>query len=1062
MRHHAFWVLAASSLFAAGCDCEGTVPATDAGSPPRDAGGGMDSGTIDDDGGPPPPMDAGFDAAGPVCGDLMCMIGERCEMSPAPTCVPNECADLTCAPTERCAPAPVGPGNVCVDNSCSDSVDCPTEEHCAGGVCVADVCVPGTQTCTAAGEVSECAADGSGTAVRYRCGSDAYFTSACTVDGTEAYCPCRDDWDCPSNTECDVDRCVGTGVAPTCLLPPAPFTDVLPSLEPGFPWGGTDRGDRDATGSPFPSSSQVVMTPLVANLDDDNGDGLIDERDFPEIIFMTFCGSDYTNNGVLRAVHGGGPARGGDFFATCGATEWHEGDALSVSCACSAADLDSSTTLAAGDLDGDGVPEIVGVLENDRIRIYSNRGVPIVTSSFSVSGGNPSVAIANVDGVGLAEILVGNRLYTLEHDASGAIAFVDEFRGARGQGDNGQGPISCIADLDGDGRQELIGGSTVHRLPNAPAGATRRADCTGSETDPDEVEWCAGRLVEVWDGRAVNGAPAERDGFCAVADVWGADPASPPGPDNRPDGVPEVITIAAGRLQIYDSRDGTLIDDRNLPGGRGGAPNVDDFDGDGFPEIGTAFDNEYVLVDLQPPTGMCPAWPTVFRDDMTGLQGNPARTPPTTACATAADCGDVSQLTCNPSTSQCVCLHNGWMRRTEDDSSQVTGSSVFDFNGDGSAEVIYNDECYFRVYAGIDGTVYFKENSPSRTRTENPVVADVDNDGNAEIVFAASNESGFCSEGNDFNNGIEVWGDASDTWVSARRIYNQHAYHVTNVYESGGVPAREPESWRPWNGRLYNTYRSQPRQPFGIAPDLQVGAVQISSPDATCGTLSTTIDITVRVVNAGDLRVGPDVLVGFHGEWTAGGVMEPLYADAAMTPLTTTLGAPLEPGGERFVTVRYDAAFNSPGVLPDRVRVVVDEGDRERECREDNNESTVPVMAGAAEPDLLVELGVVGGVCPVKTFETTLRNVGAVPVSNVTVRYYAGDPATGGTPIHDELVPGPIPAGGMVTFTATIAMFPARDVVVFVVADPDDAIAECNDGNNDDMTDDRVLCSVIF
>ncbi len=85
---------------------------------------------------------------------------------------------------------------------------------------------------------------------------------------------------------------------------------------------------------------------------------------------------------------------------------------------------------------------------------------------------------------------------------------------------------------------------------------------------------------------------------------------------------------------------------------------------------------------------------------------------------------------------------------------------------------------------------------------------------------------------------------------------------------------------------VYNTYRSQPRSPFGIAPDLTIGAVQISSPDATCGTLSTTIDVTVRVVNAGDLRVSPNVVVGFHGEWTAGPVMEPLYADAAMTQLT--------------------------------------------------------------------------------------------------------------------------------------------------------------------------------
>lgn len=1052
MKWNAIRGACALLLVGSGCDCTGPVAGGDGG----DAGGVMDDGSSPSDGGDSGGADAGFDAAGPECALVTCTIGERCEMD---VCVPNECADLMCLPTERCVPAPMGPGNVCVDNTCTDSIDCPDDEHCATGRCIADVCVAGTRMCTTDGEVAECSSDGSGTSVRYRCGSDAYYTSTCTEDGVDAYCPCRDDWDCPGFTVCDVDRCEGTGVAATCRLPPAPFTDVLPSLEPGFPWGGIDRGSRDAVGSPFPSSSQVVMTPLVANLDDDNGDGFIDERDFPEIIFMTFCGSSFRANGILRAVHGGGPARGGDFFATCGTTEWHEGDPLSISCSCATANLDPTSTAAVGDIDGDGIPEIIVAGEGDRLRIFSNTGVPLVTSSFTIPAGNPAVAIANFDGAGFAEIAVGREIYTLERDTSGALVFVDEFRGSLGQGRNGQGPISCIADLDGDGRQELIGGSTVYRFPVAPPGATRRSDCTGAETIPDEIDWCAGRLPVLWDARSINAA-AIREGFCAVADVWGADPTQPPGPMNPLDGIPEVITVTSGRLQIFDSRDGTMIDDRNLPTGRGGAPNIDDFDGDGFPEVGTAGDNEYILIDLQAPTAMCPVWPRTFIDGVAGLQGNPMRAVPGAICMTGADCGDIDQFACNVSTGQCVCLHNGWLRRTEDSSSRVTGSSVFDFNGDGAAEVVYNDECFFRIYAGIDGTVLFRENSPSRTRTENPVVADVDNDGNAEIIFAASNESGFCSVGNNFNNGIEVWGDVSDSWVGARRIYNQHAYHVTNVFESSGIATREAESWLPWGGRLYNSYRSQPRS-SGVAPDLTITAVQITSPGATCGMLSTTIDITVRVLNAGDLRVGPDVVVGFHGEWTAGPVMEPLYADAVMTPLTTILGTPLEPGGEVFVTVRYDAMFNSPGVLPDRVRVFVDEPDAERECREDNNESTRDVLAGAALPDLAVELGVVGGTCPTKTFETTLFNLGAVDVSNVMVRYYAGDPAAGGMPIHDELVTGPVPAGGSVVFSATITPFPSRAVTVHAVADPDDLITECNDGNNADEGE-LVDCSIIF
>ena len=130
----------------------------------------------------------------------------------------------------------------------------------------------------------------------------------------------------------------------------------------------------------------------------------------------------------------------------------------------------------------------------------------------------------------------------------------------------------------------------------------------------------------------------------------------------------------------------------------------------------------------------------------------------------------------------------------------MTGSSVFDFNGDGAAEVVYNDECYFRIYEGKTGKVYQRLDSQSRTRIENPVVADVDNDGNAEIVYSGSNaRSEHCATPSPtpvLLDGVNVIGDPSDGWISARRIWNQHAYHVTNVHEDGSIPLNEVPNWR--------------------------------------------------------------------------------------------------------------------------------------------------------------------------------------------------------------------------------------------------------------------------
>jgi hypothetical protein len=1023
------------------------------------SGGSGGQGIVLPDGGPD---DAPDDAD--VCVSMACPADQHCApLNGTGTCVNNTCADLACKPTEACVGTPGG-GAVCKDISCTTDASCPASQWCNGNICVDDLCVPGTRTCTG-DELHECAPNGSGSPLKYLCGSQSYYSSPCTDAGTgDAYCPCEDDWDCPANTGCDVGKCTGTGKAPTCTLPPVDFSSVLPVNE--IQWGGTGQGSPAnlAVNAPFPASSQACATPVVANLDDDNGDGLINELDFPEIIFMTYCGTDVAINGIVRAIHGGGPNKGKDFWAQCGTTTWHEGDDLNMPCACATAEGNSTAAVAVADLDGDGVPEIIVPTENDAVLILDNKGVPITRTANTQWAGayvNPAPTIANIDQQGFAEIVVGNTVFTLEHDANGKLAFVDRFTGGTlPSGQNGQGPVPCVANIAGDGRMEIIAGTTAYGLPKPPPGVTRRADCAVGATD----NFCLGKLDVIWDGQTVNGATkipaAQRDGFCAIADVLGADETLAPGPQNPLDGKAEVVVIANGFLLVLNGETGTLRRSIDLgAGANGGAPNVDDFDGDGFPEIGTAFGSSYLLIDLQDPTTACPAWPTPFTDGSATPGTDPARAPGG-ACAADADCA--AGAVCNKTLGACVCLHNGWKRVTEDDSSRVTSSSVFDFNGDGAAEVVYNDECYFRIYDGRTGGVLFKHPSPSRTRIENPAIADVDNDGNAEIVFPSNNDAAACSTGSNFPNGIAVWGDASDTWVSARRIWNQHSYHVTNITESGAVPVKEPEHWKTYNGRSYNTYRSNPRS-FAVAPDLTVKGVQVSSPDATCGQLSTHLTVSVEIDNLGDLRVGPGVVVTFYGGWTTPALMEALHADTMGTPLTYTLTSSLEPGGSIVVAVDYDAANNSPGVVPDEIRVVVDEGNTQRECNEMNNELTQPVMAGNQAADLRLTLGAVGiAGCPAPDLVTTVYNDGSMPASNVVVRYYAGDPNQGGTAFHDELVAGPILPGGSTMFTASLTGFPSNlSVLVYAIVDPDNAIPECNDGNNKAAATGKAVCTSI-
>ncbi|WP_129578007.1 MULTISPECIES: FG-GAP-like repeat-containing protein [Sorangium] len=1055
---------------------------------PGEGGGGGGGGASTSEGTGFVGTTTGSGGAGGVesgCEGVRCRPDQHCEVEDGQgTCVNNTCEDLSCDPTERCQMTPEG-GATCVDISCQSDLECPFNQYCNGTICVDDACTAGERTCD--GEsLLVCVSNGSTTRELFTCGGEAYFESTCTDSGAgNASCPCEDDWDCPTFASCEVGSCTGTGAAPTCLLDPVPFERVLPQIE--IQWGGVNRANASAVGSPFPNSAQNVMTPLVANLDDDNGDGLINELDFPEIIFTTFCGSTYQNSGVLRAIHGGGPNKGRDYFAVLGALVWHEGDALNAAYTCSNATLLPTAQLAVGDLDGDGVPEIVAVTESRGLQIFSNTGETryLENGLWAEADGynEPAPAIANIDGAGLPEIVVGQYVFTLRYDAmTRELAILDRFKGGVGlmkgiQGDptttnnpNRLGPITCIANLKDDHRLEIVAGSTAYALPRPPVGVKSRAECAPSYDDPEATAFCKGELLVVWDGQTVNGRgdddnqipDAHRDGFCAVADILGADQSAAPGPNNPLDQKPEVILFNNGYFFVLNGQDGTIKRRTVMGEGAqydGGAPNVDDFDGDGFPEVGTAFGGRYVMLDLQEPTAECPAWTNPLNDNGSGT-ANPARSPNGKACTTDEDCSATGAATCNTQRGTCVCYHNSWQRVIEDNSSRATGSSVFDFNGDGAAEVIYNDECYFRIYDGVTGNVLSKEHSPSRTRTEYPVVADVDNDGNAEIVFATSNESNNCREGVDYNNGLEVWGDPNDLWVSARRIWNQHSYHVTNVLESGRIPVREPESWKAYSGRVYNTYRSNPRS-YGIAPDLALSGIQISSPDAACGELTDNVEITVRVDNLGDLRVGPGVVISFYGEWDTPDVDEALL-DEAGAPLQVVLQSSIEPHSSLLLTVSYSAANNPQETLPARLRAVVDEGATERECNEDNNEEIAVVDEGDALPDLQIEIGrVTDAKCNAQQVDvpTVVRNAGSAPASDVRVRYYAGDPGQGGTVLHEEVVPGPIAPGQSVNLVATIDKFPWNlSILIYGVVDPDGAIDECNDGNNKDAASDKVVC----
>ena len=59
---------------------------------------------------------------------------------------------------------------------------------------------------------------------------------------------------------------------------------------------------------------------------------------------------------------------------------------------------------------------------------------------------------------------------------------------------------------------------------------------------------------------------------------------------------------------------------------------------------------------------------------------------------------------------------------------------MFDFDGDGKAEVVYSEQNHLRVYDGTNGAELVSLCNTTATLIEYPSMADVDNDGDQDLV----------------------------------------------------------------------------------------------------------------------------------------------------------------------------------------------------------------------------------------------------------------------------------------------------------------------------------------
>jgi hypothetical protein len=202
-----------------------------------------------------------------------------------------------------------------------------------------------------------------------------------------------------------------------------------------------------------------------------------------------------------------------------------------------------------------------------------------------------------------------------------------------------------------------------------------------------------------------------------------------------------------------------------------------------------------------------------------------------------------------------------------------TGITLFDFNQDGSAELVYRDEEYLRIIDGTTQTDMGTFPSISGTAWEYPIVADVDNDGAAEIVVAGS----AIKNGNVGYMSIYKSSLPEQHWAAARKVWNQYAYNAVNVNEDLTIPKTQlnpatvfsgadhiwgtPDDIRPYNSFLkQQTSLNKYGLPLWLAIDASISGNIGNSYDAAGDSLT----ITMGITNAGDAAIQPPFYISAY------------------------------------------------------------------------------------------------------------------------------------------------------------------------------------------------------
>ena len=598
------------------------------------------------------------------------------------------------------------------------------------------------------------------------------------------------------------------------------------------------------------NSSGVAHSPIVTPLIDTNGDGLINERDVPAVIIAT------SGNPIAGLANDLVALRGdtGEMIFSVPSPANRRGWRT------------NGHTPAVGDIDDDGRPEIVITGTDGDIFAFNNTGILKWTRNASEGGFSGNVSLVDLDADGKSEILAtgadGKGMAIYNYDGTTRVEIPELPCSNCILHRPGEGGALQAVDLNLDGIPEIVGQASAADRDGNFLWSWQSFGLIGSPFD----------IHGVLDGGATE-IEFENDNPLVEGFTW------PVIANLDDDPNPEVIITSSGSNFVYHSmwifdHDGqlnngpfTLFQEDSEMTYFLGPPTVADFDGDGKREIAhminknrgnvnTFNDPTRTMVSLHNPDGTLIWQKDLTRGNSFGHSANPLAT--------------------------------------------------FDFDGNGTLELVCHDHQKLYILNGADGTTLFEMAIPNFQTGfvfSSPTIADVDADGNAEIIVPYYDDSPVPA-GSSPKGGVLVLGNVTGNWIHSRGVWNQFQYKVTNVNDDGTIPVRARNSWD-----VNNSHREQVPieglDPFAAA-DLTVSKITLRSGGCSDGATN----IGARIGNGGNLQAGSGVLVNFYnGDPDNGGDL--------MGSSETTM--PLFPGEFEDVTIEcVDSA-------PDQVFVTINE-----------------------------------------------------------------------------------------------------------------------------------------